>query len=106
VRFKTTQRAHYEVFAPTEPGIFDTLLWNERSELTEFTRGNVALRIGGEWLTPALSCGLLPGIARARLLREGRLREAVLTRADLGRAEALAFFNSLRGWLEAELPAP
>jgi para-aminobenzoate synthetase/4-amino-4-deoxychorismate lyase len=102
VRFKTTHRDHYEAFAPTAPDIFDTLLWNERGELTEFTRGNVALRIDGEWLTPALACGLLPGIARARLLREKRLREAVLTRADLGRAEALAFFNSLRGWLAAE----
>jgi para-aminobenzoate synthetase/4-amino-4-deoxychorismate lyase len=102
VRFKTTLRDHYEAFAPTAPDVFDTLLWNERGELTEFTRGNVALRIGGAWLTPALACGLLPGIARARLLREGRLREAVLSQADLGRAEAMAFFNSLRGWLAAE----
>jgi len=103
VRFKTTQRAHYDAFAPAADDVFDTLLWNERGELTEFTRGNVALRIDGRWLTPALSCGLLPGIARARLLREGAIEEAVLTRADLARAEALAFFNSLRGWIEARL---
>jgi para-aminobenzoate synthetase/4-amino-4-deoxychorismate lyase len=103
VRFKTTHRGHYDAFAPTAPGVFDTLLWNERGELTEFTRGNLALRIDGRWLTPALACGLLPGIARARLLREGRLHEAVLVRADLDRADGIAFFNSLRGWLEAEL---
>jgi para-aminobenzoate synthetase/4-amino-4-deoxychorismate lyase len=103
VRFKTTQRAHYDAFAPTEADVFDTLLWNERGELTEFTRGNVALRIDGRWLTPPLRSGLLPGIARARLLREGRLHEAVLLREDLARAEGLAFFNSLRGWLEAGL---
>jgi len=103
VRFKTTQRAHYDAFAPAADEAFDTLLWNERGELTEFTRGNVALRIDGRWLTPAFSCGLLPGIARARLLREGAIDEAVLTRDDLARAEALAFFNSLRGWLPATL---
>ena len=103
VRFKTTQRAHYDALAPTEAGVFDTLLWNERGELTEFTRGNVALRIDGQWLTPALRCGLLPGIARARLLREGVIEEAVLTRDDLARAEGVAFFNSLRGWLDAAL---
>jgi para-aminobenzoate synthetase/4-amino-4-deoxychorismate lyase len=101
VRFKTTQRAHYDVFAPAGDDVFDTLLWNERGELTEFTRGNVALRIDGRWLTPAQRCGLLPGIARARLLREGAIEEAVLVRDDLARADGLAFFNSLRGWLEA-----
>jgi para-aminobenzoate synthetase/4-amino-4-deoxychorismate lyase len=103
VRFKTTRRAHYEAFAPRQASLFDTLLWNERGELTEFTRGNVALRIDGRWLTPALRCGLLPGIGRAHLLHDGAVEEAVLTRADLARATGIAFFNSLRGWLEAEL---
>ncbi len=103
VRFKTTQRAHYDALAPTEDDIFDTLLWNERGELTEFTRGNLALRIDGRWRTPALKCGLLPGVARARLLREGKVEEAIFTRADLARADELAFFNSLRGWLLATL---
>jgi para-aminobenzoate synthetase/4-amino-4-deoxychorismate lyase len=101
VRFKTTRRAHYDAFAPRDPELFDTLLWNERGELTEFTRGNVALRLDGQWLTPALRCGLLPGVARARLLREGRLREAVIHKHDLARADGLAFFNSLRGWVDA-----
>jgi len=103
VRFKTTHRAHYDALASADPDVFDTLLWNERGELTEFTRGNLALRIDGRWLTPPLASGLLPGIARARLLREGRIEEASLLRADLARAEGLAFFNSLRGWLDAVL---
>ncbi len=102
VRFKTTRRAHYDAAAPHTPGVFDTILWNERGELTECTRGNLALRLGGRWLTPALHCGLLPGIGRALALREGRLQEAVLTRDDLARAEDLAFVNSLRGWLPAQ----
>ena len=105
VRFKTTHRAHYDAFACAEADVFDTLLWNERGELTEFTRGNVALRIGGRWLTPAASCGLLPGIGRARLLREGRIEEAVLMREDLAQADGVAFFNSLRGWIEARVDA-
>jgi para-aminobenzoate synthetase/4-amino-4-deoxychorismate lyase len=105
VRFKTTHRAHYDAFAPADEDVFDTLLWNERGELTEFTRGNVALRIDGRWLTPAARCGLLPGIARARLLRDGAIEEATLTRDDLPRAEAVAFFNSLRGWVLAIVDA-
>jgi para-aminobenzoate synthetase/4-amino-4-deoxychorismate lyase len=103
VRFKTTRRAHYEAFAPRGPGVFDTLLWNRHGELTECTRGNVAVQLDGRWVTPPLRCGLLDGVARARYVREGRLVEAVVRLEDLPRASGLAFVNSLRGWLDAEL---
>jgi para-aminobenzoate synthetase/4-amino-4-deoxychorismate lyase len=103
IRYKTTRRAHYEALAPTDPGVFDHLLFNERGEITEFTRGNVAIRLDGMWLTPALSSGLLGGTYRAELLAEGRLRETVLTTGDLARAQGLAFYNGLRGWLSAEM---
>lgn len=103
IRYKTTRRAHYEALAPTDPGVFDHLLFNERGEITEFTRGNVAVLLDGAWLTPALGCGLLGGTYRAELLATGRLREAVITTGDLARAEGLAFCNGLRGWLDATL---
>lgn len=102
-RFKTTQRAHYEAAAPSDPGVFDTLLYNAQSELTEFTRGNVAVLLNGQWLTPPLHCGLLDGVGRAQYLAEGRLKEAVITLDDLARAQDLAFINSLRGWVQARL---
>lgn len=103
VRFKTTRRAHYDAFAPSVSGVFDTLLWNRQGELTECTRGNVAVRLDGRWVTPPLRCGLLDGVGRARYLREGRLVEAVVRVEDLSRASGLAFVNSLRGWLDAVL---
>ena len=106
VRYKTTRRAHYDAAAPTQPGVFDAILWNEQGELTECTRGNLALQIDGEWLTPALSCGLLDGVGREVALREGRLQEAVLQVEDLQRATGLAFVNSLRGWIPARLQPP
>jgi para-aminobenzoate synthetase/4-amino-4-deoxychorismate lyase len=102
-RFKTTQRAHYEAAAPSDPGVFDTLLFNAQGELTEFTRGNVAVLLDGQWLTPPLHCGLLDGVGRARYLATGPLREAVVTLNDLPRAQGLAFINSLRGWVDARL---
>jgi para-aminobenzoate synthetase/4-amino-4-deoxychorismate lyase len=112
VRFKTTHRTHYDAFTPTDPAIFDTLLWNERGELTEFTRGNVALRLPAtdahgdathRWFTPPLASGLLPGIGRARALAEGRMEERVLRQDDLHEASAITFINSLRGWIEVDL---
>lgn len=103
VCFKTTRRAHYDAFAPTAPGVFDTLLWNNAGEITECTRGNIALLLDGQWVTPALHCGLLAGIGRARALREGRVVEAVVRVQDLPRVTAFAFVNSLRGWIAAEM---
>ncbi|EJL79235.1 aminodeoxychorismate synthase, component I [Variovorax sp. CF313] len=102
-RFKTTRRAHYEAFAPTAAGVFDTLLWNRDGEITECTRGNIALLLDGRWVTPPLHCGLLNGVGRANRLRSGQLAEAVVRVNDLPRVQALAFVNSLRGWLDADL---
>lgn len=106
VRHKTTRRAHYAAFAPdasSAPGVFDTVLWNEAGEITESTFGNLAMLLDGRWVTPPLSCGLLPGVGRAVALREGRVQEAVVRLHDLPRVQGWAFINSLRGWLAAQL---
>ncbi|RZL35275.1 MAG: bifunctional aminodeoxychorismate synthase component I/aminotransferase, partial [Rubrivivax sp.] len=97
---KTTRRELYAFDKPADA--FDVILWNEAGELTECSFGNLALRLDGQWLTPPLAVGLLPGVLRAELLAQGRIHEARLTRDDLARAQGLAFFNSLRGWLAAE----
>lgn len=98
---KTTRRELYAFSKPADA--FDVILWNEAGELTECSFGNLALKLDGQWLTPPLSAGLLPGVLRAELLAQGQLREARLMRGDLARAEGLAFLNSLRGWLAAVL---
>lgn len=103
IRHKTTRRAHYEALAPTDPAVFDHLLFNQRGELTEFTRGNVAVQLDGQWWTPSPDCGLLPGTHRRELLTQGRLKEAVIPMERLAQAQGLAFFNGLRGWLDATL---
>ncbi|MDQ7743111.1 chorismate-binding protein [Hydrogenophaga pseudoflava] len=105
IRHKTTRRGHYEALAPTDPAVFDHLLYNQRGELTEFTRGNVAVRLDDQWWTPSLDCGLLPGTYRRELLAQGRLQEAVIPVQRLAQAQGLAFFNGLRGWLDAALDA-
>ena len=107
VRYKTTRRAHYEAHhqaqSAKDPGIYDTLLWNEEGEFTECTRGNVAFRLAGRWLTPPLACGLLDGVGRAQALREGWLAEGVVRLDDLPQVEAVRWLNSLRGVIEARL---
>ena len=94
---KTTNRAVYEAHAPEIAGIFDTLLFNERGEITEFTRGNVAVELDGRLITPPQSSGLLPGTLRAEMLAEGQLIERVLKRDDLDRASADLVSEQLEG---------
>lgn len=105
VSHKTTRRTHYAAFEPaSQSGLFDVILWNDAGEITECTRGNIAMQLeSGDWVTPALACGLLPGIGRELALASGRLREAVVHVRDAHRVRAWAFLNSLRGWLDAEI---
>ncbi len=99
LRYKTTWRAVYAPFVPATPEVFDTLMWNEKEQLTEFTRGNVLVRLEGQDYTPPVSSGLLPGCLREQLLHEGTLQERELTLHDLAHAERVMFINSVRGCL-------
>ena len=100
---KTTHRAAYEARAAEVPPGHEALLTNGRGELTEFTTGNVVLRLDGRLVTPPVTCGLLAGVERADALARGEVTEQVLTPADLGRAAEVWHVNSLRGWRPVEL---
>ena len=103
LRYKTTARAAYDVHIAGAPDAFDVLLWNERGEVTEFTRANVVISLDGKLLTPPLASGLLSGVLRAELLEKNIVGEAVIRREDLRRANGIWFVNSVRGWLPAQI---
>jgi para-aminobenzoate synthetase/4-amino-4-deoxychorismate lyase len=83
------------------PDADDAIMVNERGELTETTIGNLVLELDGRKVTPALACGLLPGVFREALLHSGDIEEAILRPKDLKRATRVWMVNSLRGWVEA-----
>jgi len=72
----------------------------------------VLVKLDGAWWTPPLSAGVLPGVMRAVLLEDATpwlgapLRERMLTRADVVRAEAIAVCNALRGVVPAYFEPP
>jgi para-aminobenzoate synthetase/4-amino-4-deoxychorismate lyase len=107
LRHKTTVRTRYDsAWRDAEArGAFDTLFFNQRGELTEGGRSSVFVKVDGEWLTPALHCGVLPGVMRSVLLDDPQwhAREAVITRAMLEQAEDLVVCNALRGPIKAVL---
>jgi para-aminobenzoate synthetase/4-amino-4-deoxychorismate lyase len=84
-------------------GCWDAVFLNERDEVTEGARSNVFVEIDGTLFTPPVSCGLLPGTLRARLLRAGKCRERVISKDELARASRVHVGNALRGLLEVEV---
>ena len=61
-----------------ENGADDALLLNTAGDLCCGTAANLLVRRHGQWLTPALSSGCLPGVMRARALIQGLAVEAEL----------------------------
>lgn len=99
---KTTQREVYDRAKAACPDCDEVILWNERGELTEATTANIVLELDGVLWTPPVECGLLAGTLRGELVENGRLREKVLSKADLARAEKVYLVNSVRGWRVGE----
>jgi para-aminobenzoate synthetase/4-amino-4-deoxychorismate lyase len=69
---------------------------NNSGEITESTVANVIVRLDGEWVTPPLASGCLPGVMRRVLLEAGEISEKPIAVSDLARAEAVALINSVR----------
>lgn len=46
-------------------GFDDAILFNTSNAITESAISNLVFRIGGRWVTPPISAGILPGVMRA-----------------------------------------
>ncbi|MGK7654021.1 aminotransferase class IV family protein [Roseovarius sp. B08] len=101
---KSTERALYDRTRADLPEEVDEVIFlNTDGAVCEGTITNVFVDRGDGLETPALSCGVLPGVLRASLIAEGRAREAVLTPNDLAGTRALYVGNALRGLIPARL---
>jgi len=98
---KTTNRDIYISAGISSPDCDDTLLWNEKSEITETTIANIIVKLDGELVTPPVSCGLLPGTYRAWLIDRKMVREQVITVDDLEKCSVIYTVNSVRKMREA-----
>ena len=100
---KTSRRSVYETARAALPECDDVLLWNERGEITESCTANIVADVGGDLVTPPISCGLLPGTFRDALLREGVIVERIIRKEYLRAARRIYLVNSVRKWMDAEL---
>ena len=104
---KTTLRQNYDdaIAHASRHGAFDMLFFNAHGQLTEGARSNVFALVRGQWLTPPLGAGVLPGVMRSVLLDDPawNAREAALSLDDLRHAERIIVCNALRGAVDAVL---
>ena len=100
---KTTNRGVYDKAMECHLDCDDVVLWNERNEVTEGTRGNLAFEMEGKLWTPPLASGLLLGTYRQFLIDQGRLSERIIQVQDLAECSQIFWMNSVRGFCRATL---
>jgi para-aminobenzoate synthetase/4-amino-4-deoxychorismate lyase len=100
LRHKTSDRGFYDD-ARRASNAAEVVFETPEGGLTEGSFTSLFVPKDGTLLTPPASLGLLPGILRARLLAQGKARQAPLTRADL--AQGFFLGNALRGLMPAIL---
>jgi len=76
-------------------GATDALMLNGQGHVVCATVGNLFARIGGQWITPPVSDGILPGIARGKILSRMDVKQVSLSESDLRAADAAFISNSL-----------
>ncbi len=95
---KTTYRTIYEAHANKHS--FDTILWNDKNEVTEFTIGNIVIEQNGVYYTPPIECGVLPGTYREKLVHSGKVQEKIIYTSELTTNTNMWLINSVRGWIK------
>jgi para-aminobenzoate synthetase/4-amino-4-deoxychorismate lyase len=98
---KVTRRKLYDQawLAAEKLGAFDALFVNEQGFVTEGGRSNVFIKKDGQWITPPLASGCLPGVMRSIILKDSKYQaiEKNISRDDVLNAEEVIFTNALRG---------
>lgn len=100
---KTTRREIYN--QAKIQGFDEVILFNEKGESTEFTIGNLVVKMDGKYYTPPIECGLLAGTFRAELIASGQVEERIIPISDLHKYEEIFLVNSLRKWVKVQVEA-
>ena len=96
---KTTNRDFYnnQFKQALNEGFDEVIFVNEKNEITEGAISNIFIRKKEQWITPAVSSGLLEGVWRAAKIAELNAEERILNIDDLKNADEIMLGNSVRG---------
>lgn len=79
-----------------DEGFHDSILFNDRNEITETAVSNLAFLISGEWVTPPITSGLLPGVIRAIAIEECGVKVRTIHVSEIPEIESGFMLSSLR----------
>lgn len=79
-----------------EAGFDEGVRLNLKGEVCEGAMSNLLIRIQGQWCTPDLESGCLPGIVRELAIEWLEIEERPLSVEDLDRAESIFLLSSLK----------
>ena len=98
---KVSERAIYDQAwkKAEQKGSFDALFVNELGYVTEGGRSNLFIKKNGQWQTPPIDAGCLPGVMRSLILKDPLWKaiEINIKPGDVLSAEEIIFCNALRG---------
>ena len=97
VLYKSTNyRERLQLRAAATNAGFDDSIICDGGQIVESTTCNLIYLSDGEWFTPPLETGCLPGVTRQLLMENFGLQEKLLLASELEKVEALAMISSLR----------
>jgi len=82
--------------AANDEGYHDSILFNEKNEITETAVANLAFLISGEWVTPPISSGILPGVVRAIAIENCGVKVRPIHVSEIPEVESGFMLSSLR----------
>ena len=82
--------------AANDEGFHEPILFNAHNEITETATANLVLLISGEWVTPPISAGILPGVVRAIAIEECGVKVRTIHVSEIPEVESGLMLSSLR----------
>ena len=80
----------------TSYGFDDAIVFNNENHITESAIANICVYIDGQWLTPPITAGVLPGIMRAIAVERLDVKVANIHISEIPKIEAASLLNSLK----------
>jgi branched-subunit amino acid aminotransferase/4-amino-4-deoxychorismate lyase len=84
------------IAAANDEGYHDSVLFNEKNEITETAVANLVFLISGEWVTPPISSGILPGVVRAIAIENCGVKVRPIHVSEIPEVESGFMLSSLR----------
>ena len=82
--------------AANDEGYHDSVLFNQKNEVTETAVANLVFLIFGEWVTPPISSGILPGVVRAIAIENCGVKVRPIHVSEIPEVESGFMLSSLR----------